>query len=131
MVLEGAVFTAGQCALLDDLDDDALPGMREGVEQMVRDERWHVGFGVRCLTEAKDPEVLLSDVLTAPPRRRPWGDAVPTVTRHSRWTCADDGCRSPAWPTLRRRPRARARVIDGLDGVWTCLAPQPLVNFRH
>jgi ribonucleoside-diphosphate reductase beta chain len=82
MVLEGAVFTAGQRALLDDLEDDALPGIRRGVENVERDERWHVGFGVRCLTEAKDPEVLLDHVLaTATEAASAWGDAVPEATR--------------------------------------------------
>ena len=82
MVLEGAVFTAGQRALLDDLADGALPGIREGVEHIELDERWHVGFGVRCLTEAKDPDVLLDHVLArATKAAATWGDAVPTVTR--------------------------------------------------
>ena len=44
MVLEGVVFTAGQLALLE-LVDDRLPGLREGTELVLRDERWHVGFG--------------------------------------------------------------------------------------
>jgi ribonucleoside-diphosphate reductase beta chain len=82
MVLEGAVFTAGQRALLDDLADGALPGIREGVEHVELDERWHVGFGVRCLTEARDPEVLLNHVLSrATEAAATWGDAVPEVTR--------------------------------------------------
>jgi len=82
MVLEGAVFTAGQRALLDDLDDGALPGLREGVEHVERDERWHVGFGVRCLTEAQDPAVLLGPMLArATEAAGAWGDAVPAVTR--------------------------------------------------
>ena len=82
MVLEGAVFTAGQRALLDDLADGALPGIREGVEHVELDERWHVGFGVRCLTEVKDPDVLLDHVLArATEAAATWGDAVPTVTR--------------------------------------------------
>jgi ribonucleoside-diphosphate reductase beta chain len=82
MVLEGAVFTAGQRALLDDLEDDALPGIRKGVQNVERDERWHVGFGVRCLTEAQDPDVLLDHVLaTATEAAGAWGDAVPETTR--------------------------------------------------
>ena len=82
MVLEGAVFSAGQRALLDDLVDDALPGIREGVERVERDERWHVGFGVRCLTEAQDPAVFLDDVLArATEAAGAWGDAVPVATR--------------------------------------------------
>jgi ribonucleoside-diphosphate reductase beta chain len=82
MVLEGAVFTAGQRALLDDLEDGALPGIREGVTHVELDERWHVGFGVRCLTEAQDPEGLLDHVLTrATEAAAAWGDAVPAATR--------------------------------------------------
>jgi len=82
MVLEGAVFTAGQRALLDDLEDDVLPGVREGVRRVELDERWHVGFGVRCLTEAADPEILLDDVLArATEAADAWGDAVPPATR--------------------------------------------------
>jgi len=82
MVLEGAVFTAGQRALLDDLEDDILPGVREGVRRVELDERWHVGFGVRCLTEAGDPDILLDDVLVrATEAAAAWGDAVPAATR--------------------------------------------------
>jgi ribonucleoside-diphosphate reductase beta chain len=50
MVLEGVVFTAGQLALLD-LVDERLPGLRAGTELVLRDERWHVGFGARCLAD--------------------------------------------------------------------------------
>jgi ribonucleoside-diphosphate reductase beta chain len=82
MVLEGAVFSAGQRALLEDLQDDALPGVREGVKRVELDERWHVGFGVRCLTEAADPGVFLDDVLArATEAAAAWGDAVPAATR--------------------------------------------------
>ena len=53
MVLEGVVFTAGQLAALDALDaHPELPGLREGMERVLRDERWHVGFGGRCLQDA-------------------------------------------------------------------------------
>jgi ribonucleoside-diphosphate reductase beta chain len=82
MVLEGAVFSAGQRALLDDLADGALPGVREGLEHVERDERWHVGFGARCLTEAEDPDSVLEQVLArATDAAAAWGDAVPPVTR--------------------------------------------------
>ncbi|MGO9498479.1 MAG: ribonucleotide reductase [Solirubrobacteraceae bacterium] len=82
MVLEGAVFTAGQRALLDDLEDDVLPGVREGVRRVELDERWHVGFGVRCLTEAADPEIILDDVLArATEAADAWGAAVAPATR--------------------------------------------------
>ncbi len=82
MVLEGAVFSAGQRALLDDLADGALPGVREGVEHVELDERWHVGFGVRCLTEARDPALLVDELLArATEAAAVWGDAVPAATR--------------------------------------------------
>ena len=82
MVLEGAVFTAGQRALLEELDDGVLPGIRKGVEHVERDERWHVGFGVRCLTEAQDPDALVNQVLPrAAEAAAAWGDAVPEAIR--------------------------------------------------
>ncbi len=82
MILEGAVFSAGQRALLDDLEDGVLPGARRGVERVELDERWHVGFGVRCLTAAKDPDRLVGDLLTrATEAAAAWGDAVPAATR--------------------------------------------------
>jgi ribonucleoside-diphosphate reductase beta chain len=58
MVLEGVVFTAGQLALLD-LVDDRLPGLRAGVELVLRDERWHVGFGARCLADLDYDEAAI------------------------------------------------------------------------
>lgn len=51
MVLEGVVFTAGQYALLERLDD-RLPGLKQGMELVLRDEKWHIGFGTRCLNDA-------------------------------------------------------------------------------
>ena len=52
MILEGVVFTAGQLALLEALDEHPeLTGLREGTERVLRDERWHVGFGGRCLQD--------------------------------------------------------------------------------
>ena len=82
MILEGAVFSAGQKALLDDLADDALPGIREGVERVERDERWHVGFGVRCLTEARRPDMLDGLLDRATEAAAAWGDAVDVETRN-------------------------------------------------
>jgi ribonucleoside-diphosphate reductase beta chain len=51
MVLEGVVLLAGQNALLDTLDrvSVGLPGVRRGVELVLRDERWHIGFGTRLV----------------------------------------------------------------------------------
>jgi ribonucleoside-diphosphate reductase beta chain len=82
MVLEGIVFDAGQRALLDDLADGALPGVREGVERIELDERWHIGFGLRCLIESQPPRDLLDDLLArAEEAAAAWGDAVPPATR--------------------------------------------------
>jgi ribonucleoside-diphosphate reductase beta chain len=54
MVLEGVVLLAGQNALLDALDrlSAGLPGVRRGVELVLRDERWHIGFGTRLVQGA-------------------------------------------------------------------------------
>jgi ribonucleoside-diphosphate reductase beta chain len=81
MVLEGAVFTAGQRALLDDLADDALPGVRGGVERVERDERWHVGFGLRCLYQAQASDVLDDLLERAADAVAAWGAVVPPETR--------------------------------------------------
>src|SRR5688572_1514434 len=82
MLLEGVVFDAGQHALLDDLADGALPGVREGVERVERDERWHVGFGLRCLIETRPSPDVLDDLLErAEEAAAAWGDAVPAATR--------------------------------------------------
>jgi ribonucleoside-diphosphate reductase beta chain len=82
MILEGIVFDAGQHALLDDLDDGTLPGVREGVERIGLDERWHVGFGLRCLIEAQPSQDLLDDLLArAEEAAAAWGDAIPAATR--------------------------------------------------
>jgi ribonucleoside-diphosphate reductase beta chain len=82
MVLEGAVFDAGQHALLEDLADGALPGVREGVERIELDERWHIGFGLRCLIETQPSRELIDDLLArAQQAAAAWGDAVPPATR--------------------------------------------------
>ena len=76
------VFDAGQHALLDDLADGALPGVREGVERVERDERWHVGFGLRCLVETQPSAECLDDLLArAVEVAGAWGDAVPAAMR--------------------------------------------------
>ena len=82
MLLEGVVFDAGQRALLDDLADGALPGVREGIERVERDERWHVGFGLRCLKETRPSADVLAALLErAEEAAAVWGDAVPAATR--------------------------------------------------
>jgi ribonucleoside-diphosphate reductase beta chain len=90
MLLEGVVFNAGTHALLDDLADGALPGVREGVERIERDERWHVGFGLRCLIESQPSQGLIDDLVArAGAAAAAWGDAVPAAIRErSADTCA-------------------------------------------
>jgi ribonucleoside-diphosphate reductase beta chain len=82
MMLEGVVFAAGQRALLNVLADGSLPGVREGVARVELDERWHIGFGLRCLAEAQPSPALIEDLLArAATAAEVWGDAVPTGTR--------------------------------------------------
>ena len=84
MLLEGVVFDAGQQALLDELADGALPGVRKGLEHVIADERWHVGFGLRCLIETQPSEDVLANLLDrAGEAAAAWGDAVPAATREA------------------------------------------------
>jgi ribonucleoside-diphosphate reductase beta chain len=84
MLLEGVVFDAGQQALLDELADGALPGVRAGLEHVIADERWHVGFGLRCLIETRPSEDVLANLLDrAGEAAAAWGDAVPAATREA------------------------------------------------
>jgi ribonucleoside-diphosphate reductase beta chain len=82
MVLEGNVFSAGQRALLEELEDGVLPGVQEGVQRVERDERWHIGFGVRNLIDIQPAQELLHGLLArAEEAAQAWGDAVSTETR--------------------------------------------------
>jgi ribonucleoside-diphosphate reductase beta chain len=84
MILEGIVLYAGQHALLADLEDGALPGVREGVERVERDERWHIGFGLRCLIDLQPSPDVIDDVLaSAEDAAGAWGDAVPAGVREA------------------------------------------------
>ena len=84
MLLEGVVFDAGQRTLLDDLADGALPGVYEGVRRVQLDERWHIGFGLRCLIETRPSRELLEDLLArAEEAAEVWGDAVPAAMRRA------------------------------------------------
>jgi ribonucleoside-diphosphate reductase beta chain len=76
MILEGVVFGAGQRALLEELADGALPGILEGVERVERDERWHVGFGLRCLTVGQRADILDEVVERAADAASLWGGVV-------------------------------------------------------
>ena len=90
MLLEGVVFNAGTTALLTDLADGALPGVREGAERIERDERWHVGFGLRCLIETQPSQERIDELVArAGAAAAAWGDAVPAAIREfSARTCA-------------------------------------------
>jgi ribonucleoside-diphosphate reductase beta chain len=100
MVLEGVVFTAGQLAALDLLDElPELPGLRDGMERVLRDERWHVGFGGRCLQDAGlDPDEIAGVLRAGESAARCWADA----------TGAEHAARVVAM--LRRRLAAVARA---------------------
>lgn len=78
MVLEGVVLLAGQRALLAALDASPapLPGLRRGVQLVLRDERWHIGFGARCVRDAGlgDAEALAAEGEAA---AGAWGRLVP------------------------------------------------------
>jgi ribonucleoside-diphosphate reductase beta chain len=59
-----------------------LPGVREGVQRVERDERWHIGFGVRNLIDLDPGQELLHGLLArAEEAAEAWGDAVPAETR--------------------------------------------------
>jgi ribonucleoside-diphosphate reductase beta chain len=82
MTLEGMVLSAGQHALLYDLEDGAMPGVRKGVYHVELDERWHIGFGLRCLIDYRPaPEVLQSIMDRAEEAATAWGDVLPDHIR--------------------------------------------------
>jgi ribonucleoside-diphosphate reductase beta chain len=82
MTLEGMVLSAGQHALLTELEDRALPGVREGVYHVELDERWHIGFGLRCLNDARpSPEIVDTALSDAEDAAAAWGDALPPEVR--------------------------------------------------
>jgi ribonucleoside-diphosphate reductase beta chain len=63
MALEGVVFMAAELALIELLENAPLPGLRSGVELVLRDERWHVGLGARCLLDAQATPHAIAKVL--------------------------------------------------------------------
>jgi ribonucleoside-diphosphate reductase beta chain len=84
MSLEGMVLSAGQHALLEDLEDGALPGVRQGVYHVELDERWHIGFGLRCLIDMKPSHELIDAIMgRAEECAAAWGDALPDHIRES------------------------------------------------
>jgi ribonucleoside-diphosphate reductase beta chain len=82
MLLEGVVFTAGQRALLADLEDGVLPGIQEGVTRVDLDERWHIGLGLREFSRSR-PSADRVDLLRSRAEEvaEVWGDVVPAATK--------------------------------------------------
>jgi ribonucleoside-diphosphate reductase beta chain len=122
MVLEGLVFTAGQLAMLALLDGLELPGLRRGLELVLRDERWHLGFGARALQDLGLDEAalehLLGDEIAA---LEAWGDVLDDATAervavlHRRRLRAA-GLAPPAPLTDGRTPAAAgAGLLDRLE----------------
>lgn len=84
MTLEGMVLSAGQRALLEECEDGSMPGVREGVYHVELDERWHIGFGLRCLIDRKPDSDLIDEILgRAEEAAAAWGDALPDHIRDS------------------------------------------------
>ena len=82
MLLEGVVFTAGQRALLSDLEDGVLPGVSEGVTRVDLDERWHIGLGLRHLNQTRPSADRVRALLArAEEVAEVWGDVVPPATK--------------------------------------------------
>jgi ribonucleoside-diphosphate reductase beta chain len=79
MVIEGVVLLAGQHAMLDTLEGLSvkLPGLHRGIELVLRDERWHIGFGSRIVQKADigrdEAAMLLEQGETA---AKVWGDLI-------------------------------------------------------
>ncbi|WP_433559649.1 ribonucleotide-diphosphate reductase subunit beta [Pseudonocardia xinjiangensis] len=92
MVIEGVVLLAGQHAMLEALESLSvkLPGVHKGCELVLRDERWHIGFGSRIVQRADigpdEADMLLEQGETA---AKVWGDlitpaAIETAVRQHR-----------------------------------------------
>jgi ribonucleoside-diphosphate reductase beta chain len=82
LVLEGVVFSAGQAALMAELEHGGPPGLREGLGRVVADERWHIGFGARVVQDCGlgdgEARALGSDGAEAV---EAWGGLVPRERR--------------------------------------------------
>jgi ribonucleoside-diphosphate reductase beta chain len=79
MVLEGVVLLAGQNAMLDTLGSlsAGLPGVRRGVELVLRDERWHIGFGTRLVQGSElGPDEVEELLALGQAAAGAWGDLV-------------------------------------------------------
>jgi ribonucleoside-diphosphate reductase beta chain len=103
MTLEGMVLAAGQRAILEELDDGSMPGVRKGVYHVELDERWHIGFGLRLLIDARPSRELIDGILSrADEAAAAWGDALP------------EHIRDMIVPMARRRMGVAAKQLDAL-----------------
>jgi ribonucleoside-diphosphate reductase beta chain len=79
MILEGVVLTAGQHALLQALKGCSvkMPGVVKGMELVLRDERWHIGFGSRVIQSADVVDDQMEELLTQGMKAASaWGDLI-------------------------------------------------------
>lgn len=79
MILEGVVLTAGQHALLKTIEGCSvnLPGVHKGMELVLRDERWHIGFGSRVIQSADIVDDHMEELLTQGVKAASaWGDLI-------------------------------------------------------
>lgn len=75
LMIEGVLHLTAQRAVLDHLVDEALlPGLRDGLTAVVRDEVRHASFGVRFLGETVAHDDRFRDVIRATVE-----DVLPTV----------------------------------------------------
>ncbi|MBV8954424.1 MAG: ribonucleotide-diphosphate reductase subunit beta [Solirubrobacterales bacterium] len=82
LILEGVVLSAGQRALLVALGDGTLPNLRHAIQLVERDERWHVGFGLRCVLELRpDPTIVVTLMAEGEAAVQAWGPAIPVEIR--------------------------------------------------
>jgi ribonucleoside-diphosphate reductase beta chain len=79
MILEGVVLTAGQHALLKALSQLSvkMPGVHKGMELVLRDERWHIGFGSRVIQSADIVDAEMEELLNrGTAASKAWGDLI-------------------------------------------------------
>ncbi|MCD2194927.1 ribonucleotide-diphosphate reductase subunit beta [Actinomycetospora endophytica] len=79
MILEGVVLTAGQHALLKALSQLSvkMPGVHKGMELVLRDERWHIGFGSRVIQSADIVDDEMEELLNrGTEASKAWGNLI-------------------------------------------------------
>ncbi|MBQ6643281.1 MAG: ribonucleotide reductase [Saccharopolyspora sp.] len=79
MILEGVVLLAAQHAMLDALEHLSvqLPGLHKGMELVLRDERWHIGFGSRVIQNAEILDDEMEELLRAGEQASSaWGELI-------------------------------------------------------